>query len=714
MLGIPNYLYRLLPANPILLRVVELGGKRKRDLVVRCVYLGLLTAIVLFAIVAGGQRYSGEVNFSALTKTSGQIFQQMSYVQLALVALLAPVFTAGAITQEKDSQTYDILLATPLSNAQIVLGSLLSRLFFIVALLISGIPIFSITQIFGGVAISSIAASFGIATATAFVTGALAMAIATFKVGTRRTIFSFYLAIVVFLVGGILLDQIDAFHPVIGAETTASGQPAVNPKTGEELLIRTKTSWLTAVNPFLALRSIFGEPAYTPPDLGKLPAAMQRWPVGWYLSRPHSFYIAFNFAISFLLVIPSILLLRRMAQSTFSPKTWLLQKLKLSRGETTRKPRNVWNNPIAWREAKTKASAARATLVRYSFIAAGLAGAATLLFFFSQQDSANTYISPGAYNADVNTIFIQGKGNGTFQLTPSTSITLNGQPSDTSILRGKYKVSQPPTLQRSGGKLVLASLDLVDFPRKVDAGLVRKYLLGAVILEFAAILLIVTNAAASTVTREKEDGTLDLLLSSPITSRYYIWGKLRGLVAFILPLVAVPVGSAMMFVLYDSWRSMTTRDAAFKWIVFPEAVIILPATLIIVSAFAAIVGMQMSLRMRTTVRAVMASVGIVLGACSVLGFCGYNILDNFSRGGTESIGLVLASFSPFSVITLLIDPYTFARNQFANASPADVTGSRVLVFIFSLIATAGYAGLVWAMYGSMVKNFDMTIRRQSR
>ena len=55
-----------------------------------------------------------------------------------------------------------------------------------------------------------------------------------------------------------------------------------------------------------------------------------------------------------------------------------------------------------------------------------------------------------------------------------------------------------------------------------------------------------TNAAASTVTREKEDGTLDLLLTTPITSHYYIWGKLRGLVSFVLPLIAVPVVSALL------------------------------------------------------------------------------------------------------------------------------------------------------------------------
>jgi hypothetical protein len=38
----------------------------------------------------------------------------------------------------------------------------------------------------------------------------------------------------------------------------------------------------------------------------------------------------------------------------------------------------------------------------------------------------------------------------------------------------------------------------------------------------------------------------------------------------------------------------------------------------------------------------------------------------------------------------------------------------VLVFIFSWLATAAYAVVVWTMYKSMVTNFDMTIRRQSR
>src|SRR3954466_1736858 len=211
MLGITEYAWRLVPANPILLRVVEAGGRRRRDLFIRCAYLGLLVFVVITSLFTSNTGVGQGTSLNELAKMSSQIFKQMSYLQLGLVALLAPIFTAGAITQEKDSQTYDILLATPLTNGPIVLGSLMSRLFFVIALLLSGIPIFSITQIVGGVSIASIGKSFGIAAATAFVTGSLAMAIAVFKVGTRRTIFSFYLFVVIYMVGLYLLDQLDYF-----------------------------------------------------------------------------------------------------------------------------------------------------------------------------------------------------------------------------------------------------------------------------------------------------------------------------------------------------------------------------------------------------------------------------------------------------------------------------------------------------------------------
>jgi hypothetical protein len=108
------------------------------------------------------------------------------------------------------------------------------------------------------------------------------------------------------------------------------------------------------------------------------------------------------------------------------------------------------------------------------------------------------------------------------------------------------------------------------------------------------------------------------------------------------------------------------------------------------------------------VLAVMSSVGIVVGVCATLGWCGYSAVNLKSAG---PVGLFIGSFSPFTVMTLLIDPYQFAERIFEDT---DQITARVVIFIASFAAVAAYAAVVWGMYKSMVKNFDMTIRRQSR
>jgi hypothetical protein len=64
---------------------------------------------------------------------------------------------------------------------------------------------------------------------------------------------------------------------------------------------------------------------------------------------------------------------------------------------------------------------------------------------------------------------------------------------------------------------------------------------------------------------------------------------------------------------------------------------------------------------------------------------------------------------------LLINPYETARGLFGpNQYGSDDTSYRLLMFFFTFVAVGAYTAVVWSMYRSMVKNFDMTIRRQSR
>jgi ABC-type transport system involved in multi-copper enzyme maturation permease subunit len=704
MLGIGDYLWRLLPANPILLRVIAVAGKRTRDLVVRCLYLGLLIVIVI-AVIAGGSGTSGS-SLTQLSVTSTNIFERLSYLQLGLVAMLAPIFTAGAITQEKDSQTYDILLSTPLTNGQIVLGSLFSRLFFVLALLISGIPIFSITQIFGGVAFSDVILSCAIAGVTALVTGALAIAIATFKVGTRRTIFSFYLFNAIYLVGGFLADSIPQLKiPLIDA----GGMPA-----GASGL-----SWLTGLHPFLALRVVLDPIHYPPPTLAQLPETLRWWPASWLATSPVSFYLTLQAALSLLLVVPSIVLLRRLAQSTNTIQSQLAKLNPLKRGTAARKPRTVWSNPIAWREGVTKASAARSTVLRYGFILLGMIGAIILVIGHAREAETPTrWVDRGSYNPTAGTLTILG--DQVYGVADNLVVRMNGNVATSDLLNKRHAIASNPLITTIGrganATKVITQVDIRAIERQIKPATARRFLLGLVLVEVCAILLIITNAAASTVTREKEDGTLDLLLSTPITSYYYIWGKVRGLVSYVLPLLAVPVASCALFVIGDFIRLL--NGSGEPWIVLPESILVLPPMLIVVAAFASLVGMNMSLRLRTTVWAVMSSVGIVLGVCGALGWCGWALLGSNVNGVTAAI----SAFSPFTVLMIMITPDEFGTDL-SGVRRAVVGGFargtvdqevRFIASVFAIIATCVYAGVVWTMYKSMVKNFDMTIRKQSR
>jgi hypothetical protein len=223
-------LLRLLPLNPVAIRLVEGGSRRLRHLYLRSGYLAAMMVVLLLALLGPS------TSLRELAQRAASAFTLVSFGQVALICLLTPIFMAGAIAQEASPRTWDILLSTPLRPLQIVLGNLFGRLFFVLALLVSTLPLFVFTQAFGGVPGSSIAASYAIAAVSALVVAAVAVTLAVTRTAGRRAVLVFYVTVMMVL-----------------ALTYAGDLWLREPVTVGSATMRTTV--LTPLNPFLALEA---------------------------------------------------------------------------------------------------------------------------------------------------------------------------------------------------------------------------------------------------------------------------------------------------------------------------------------------------------------------------------------------------------------------------------------------------------------------------
>ncbi len=595
---IVNWLLRLIPTNPICLRLVSSAARRSRHFYLRSGYLAVMIVTLLVALLGSGSAAS----LRDLASSGANAFTFVSYLQLGLICLLAPIFMSGAIIHEANPRTWEILLTTPLNSLQIVLGNLFGRLFFILALLISSLPLFSVTLYFGGVPGRSIFLSYLIAAAAALLVGSIAISLSVTRRAGRRAVFVFYIMVVTYL--GITWSLDSAWR---GGSTT---------------------TWATPLNPFLAQEVLLNYENYHP----HAPADLigRNWLARAWLGSPVATMVWLSTIMSVLMMSVSTAVLRIAGQSPVA------MRRGLKKSAATRAAREVWKNPIAWREGTARRKTFGQIVARYGFI--GLGGA----------------IGIGAL------------------------------------------------LAYHFGALTLAGY--------------RQALLTIITTEVAVIVLTTLNISATAISREREDGTLDILLTTPLTPSYYLTGKLRGIVSYIAPMIGVPVFTLLLPAVYLAANGLgrgplTVRvtagvsqvDVPF---VLPEGVVILAAVLTGFVAFCVIIGLQWSLKSKGTIGSTVASVGVVIVFLGIVSLCGY-------QGGQRIpvLGAIMAALSPATAAWAIVYPETIVPSSLEDNLPA----ARLALVIGSFIGAGIYALLVLAMHKAMLgpdgRNFDMTVRR---
>lgn len=186
--------------NPVLQRELISNLRAPRAFLLMLVYQVALAAVVLIA-------YPRDVKIDLSRESaSAQRLVDFFFVgQFAIASLMAPSFTAGAITGEKERKTYEMLLASPLRPWAIVTGKLIAALAHLVVLVAGSLPIIMLCLPLGGVSIFELLAAYIGLLSAIFLFGSISIFCSSYFKRTSASLVVSYVLILPILISGVVL-----------------------------------------------------------------------------------------------------------------------------------------------------------------------------------------------------------------------------------------------------------------------------------------------------------------------------------------------------------------------------------------------------------------------------------------------------------------------------------------------------------------------------
>lgn len=160
--------------------VKELRGRMRgrRAFVILTIYLLLLGGFALMiekvieANYASG--FGGTSAFASAAVGQG-IFAALLFLMTLQVVFLAPSSTSGAISLEREKQTLDLLITTPISSLAVIVGKLLSALVYVFLLIAASVPLMAVVFVYGGVGPEDVLRGYIVLVATALGLGSFGL-----------------------------------------------------------------------------------------------------------------------------------------------------------------------------------------------------------------------------------------------------------------------------------------------------------------------------------------------------------------------------------------------------------------------------------------------------------------------------------------------------------------------------------------------------------
>jgi ABC-type transport system involved in multi-copper enzyme maturation permease subunit len=547
--------------SPVLMREVVAHSRRTRTYVFQTIFLAILVVGLIPAWPAPG----GGESTSVIADRGKAILEWGGYIQLLLLALLAPAITANSITEEKGSNTLDLLLLTGAGPYSIVWGKFFSRLYVLLYLQFLTVPLLFALLTLGGVAFTDVAVQILVLAAFSILASGLGVFLSTILNRTPGVLLSGYILLGALLSLPAVLQALEALPPI---------DTHFNPRA----------AW---ISPLFDLMYASNPTWFVPAE-----SQAERWWVTplWNVGAGFGLVLAAGLLLPYAREIGRVLSPRR-AFDAFDRATFLALR-----------PRRLL-------------AALRGTKVEGDKVEERPIGTMNAIYW---------------KETNINTV-------GRF--------------------RTWWRLNLVMLLAMFGTYLLFSDqLSNIDFHKAVVSALA------------AIIVLLATVIATTTVSREREDGTLDLLATTPLDCATYVAGKVRGIGRNIIFLVGLPFLHVFIWCLGDvvSWWSL-----AYLLLGIPVAV-----------AANIVQGIFVSLLFPTTLRAIVAGIIVLIVqaalplVCCVptfnLSLMGYYMVDpspGLATAGGQSqsftVAKLLASlFSSGTHLGFLFVVYSLIRSDF--------------------------------------------------
>ena len=555
--------------GPVFTRELATAPRRSRFYIARAVYVAGLLVLMATAwmVLTGTQDVR---NLGDLARFGAMVFQILAPLQLALVVFFSALSTASAVSQEKDRKTLVLLLLTHLSNSELVLGRLFASLLTVVVLVTAALPLFMFTMLLGGISPDQIGRVMAVTLASSLAAGSLGSTLALWREKTFQTL----------ALTALLLVAWIGFW-----ESVALGF------FGESWLGMPVDLWAVAFSPWQAI-----EAAARPGEMASAPV----------LGSPVNLYVVVSLLLAAVLNLIAVARVRvwnpsREMQPREDESTAVAAEAMPGHNVHSAggKTREVWDNPIIWREICTWAYGRRVLIIRLAYIA----------------------------------------------LFSVAAVAVHG------------------LLQQRAG---LGSLALVMVPL------------------FVLSLVLVNALAVTSMTAERDNKAMDLLLVTDITPAEFVFGKLGGALYVTKEMVLLP----MALCSYIWWRGALSF----------ENLTYLLLGLVVMNCFVSMVGVHVGMIYNNS----RSAVGVSLGTVFFL-FLGIATCIRIMLAFSGSFQMQLAPFLTFMVgggIGL------FYGLGWRNPSPAIMLASFIApaatyyaIVSFFLDQTLGVFLVVLATYG---------------